>query len=78
MRLFETFYSSEINLLARAIETVQFNDKDCIYRQGDPGDFYYLILKGRTSSGVAAEDVRVAGGPGRGVKERADGAGGGG
>ena len=47
VRLFETFYSSEINLLARAIETVHFNDKECVYRQGDPGDYYYLILKGR-------------------------------
>jgi len=47
VRLFETFYSSEINLLARAIETVHFDDKECIYRQGDPGDYYYLILKGR-------------------------------
>jgi hypothetical protein len=49
VRLFETFYSSEINLLARAIETVHFNDKECIYRQGDPGDYYYLILKGRVN-----------------------------
>jgi CRP-like cAMP-binding protein len=49
VRLFETLYSSEINLLARAIETVHFNDKECIYRQGDPGDYYYLILKGRVN-----------------------------
>jgi CRP-like cAMP-binding protein len=47
--LFETFYSTEISLLARAIETVHFNDKECIYRQGDPGDYYYLILKGRVN-----------------------------
>lgn len=32
--------------MADALETVSFDDNECIVRQGDPGDDFYIIVEG--------------------------------
>jgi CRP-like cAMP-binding protein len=56
---FEKLPTANINVLFARLEAVEVRAGQVVVRQGDPGDFYYLIKEGRASVSRKAENGKV-------------------
>lgn len=69
-RLFQSLPGDELARLASLADTIQIDADEVLFRQGDPGDAFYMVVSGKVAVVVGTREV-AAYGPHEGIGEMA-------